>query len=197
MHMKRKAADCGMFLCIGLKPVCPQSSAMEILLGLNTQLHSLRPNQVVSELQSSYTAWLDHTPLGLDCSCRLELQQKEKWEEKERIKERISLYWTPKLSPSTCKWMHILLTSWEMTQLLLCNSFYIDTLSVQFCKSRAGCKQFRLISRFLFKCLIFLWDFIYLCMSYKCWSCFPELLSCWTPWPWEAPIQKYNAPKYL
>lgn len=56
MHMKREAAYGGMFHSVGLKPVSPLSSAMEILLGLNTQLHSLRPNQVVSELQSSYAA---------------------------------------------------------------------------------------------------------------------------------------------
>lgn len=35
MHTKRKATDRGMFFCIRLKPVCLQSSAMEILLGLS------------------------------------------------------------------------------------------------------------------------------------------------------------------
>lgn len=56
--MQREAADCEMFLCFGSVSACLQSSAMEILLGLNTLLHSVRPNQVVSGLLSSYTvAW--------------------------------------------------------------------------------------------------------------------------------------------
>lgn len=47
-----------MFLCFGSVSACLQSSAMEILLGLNTLLHSVRPNQVVSGLLSSYAvAW--------------------------------------------------------------------------------------------------------------------------------------------
>lgn len=58
MHMQREATDCEMFLCFGSVSACIQSSAMEILLGLNALLHSVWPNQVVSGLLSSYAvAW--------------------------------------------------------------------------------------------------------------------------------------------
>lgn len=118
MHTKRKADDRGMFLCIGLKPICPQSSAMEILLGLSTQLHSLQPNQVVSELQSSYAAWLDHTSLRLDCSCRLELQREMGGKRmRQRVKQRQTF--SLKLSPLTCKCMRALVTRWGIVHLLL------------------------------------------------------------------------------
>lgn len=65
LHMQREAADCEMFLCSGSLSTRLQSSAMEIPLGLNTLLHSAWTNQVVSELLSSYAAWLDNASFWL------------------------------------------------------------------------------------------------------------------------------------
>lgn len=116
----------GCFPCTGLKkkPVCSQSSAMEILLGPSTQLHSLRPNQVVSELQSSYAAWLDHTSPRRYCSFR-HRNSRDAWAKRERrLQEGLCLlFHSPasllNLDPSACKCigntergiMHVLLLS--------------------------------------------------------------------------------------
>lgn len=166
-----------------------------------TQLHSLRPNQLLCELQSSYAAWLDSAAVRPDCWRWLRRQRGDGCEG--RKKKGTALPFVGLCS--TCKCTQTLLT-WMMRNsafALLRLIFFIHAWSMlTLWKSRVQHKHAKqhvcvcvrarpCVCACAFKCLILypLFTFVWATKVGPASS----LYSQWKPLSWDPPIQSFKA----
>lgn len=166
---------------------------MEILLGLSTWLHSLWPNQVVSKLQSSYAAWLDHTSPRRYCSFQLELQT-QRCGSQERECARGSAFVSPiasllNLDPSTCKCIYASV-NWTVIMHVRLLFFFLHDFINASMQSKSG-KEIIWKELSLSLCIwmshLFCWAHISFVRGTKGWCAMSR--------PWKAQIKMCTAPE--